>query len=349
MKRKYGLKSLLLLTFLAAVPCAIVGPALWNFRIVRNAASKIEVAGGRVMFNVTLNSTRVLPDSEFAWQVPEPHWSKGILGVDVWAKPGAVSTGRTASDSDLQGLARLKDVTTLMLESEQVSDRILQQVEQLTNLRALLLDDTTFSADALQELKVLPSLEFLVLRGRNADLSFLLAAMHLEGVTDLVVDSNECGEEAIMQLGKMLELQRLVLKKTELTAANCAVIEQLKNLRTLVLSDMQTSELSALDFAKLPALERLGLHNTEIAESTLKAIAGLDALEWLDLTESGATSAGVAHLASCRSLTSLMLTLNEDLPLASAEELKRQLAGCSILCHQAGVPLFFEAGVTSNQ
>jgi hypothetical protein len=155
---QYSLRSLFILTFLAAIACSWLAVTMQNQRKQKAAAEAIEKMGGRVSYELTwlgrllrddslVAVTCVLLDHTRVTDAALVHL-QGLRQLQVLAIDNS-----TVTDAGLVHLRGVSQMQWLMLSSTQVTDAGLVHLQALSQLRTLDLRDTKVTGEGIKKLQ----------------------------------------------------------------------------------------------------------------------------------------------------------------------------------------------------
>lgn len=252
---------------------------------------------------------------------------------------------RTAiTDRGLADVARLRSLKWLALP-EQITDEGLAQLAGLHQLEGLLLAGKGLSDRGLAHLRRIPTLRVLRLNGQSGLEDAALAALaelpRLESVSlggaskltdagvDLLVKSpslryldllgTQVTPRGVARLAELPSLEHLDLNtRPGLDDDALAALSRLRNLKRLRLGVSPTrhyTEKGLAEVAKLERLELLHLSGPGVTDAALRQVAKLPRLRELFILDAPLGNAGLAALASTKSLQVLDLRLNRRVTL----------------------------------
>jgi hypothetical protein len=150
---QYGLRTLLIVVTLCAIPCSWLAVKLQKARREREAAAAI----GELSVAVH-------------WSAPSgPVWLRQLIGDDLFSHVESlhVMLGLDVTDTELENLKGFSQLQTLGLGAAEVTDRGLKNLKGLSRLQNLCLDRTKVTDAGLEDLTGLSQLQRLDLRETN--------------------------------------------------------------------------------------------------------------------------------------------------------------------------------------
>jgi hypothetical protein len=157
---QFGLRTLLIVVTVVAVPSAWLGHKIEQKRRQRDAIEDIRRIGGRVEFGYQLDFDGVPLANDR--QPPGALWLRKLLGDDFFADAKSVDlSGTEVRDDDLQDLDELPDLEFLGLNGTRITDGGLVHVGELRRLRMLGLTSSAISDAGLSHLRGLTRIEML--------------------------------------------------------------------------------------------------------------------------------------------------------------------------------------------
>jgi internalin A len=185
-----------------------------------------------------------------------------------------LSLGFILTDADLAHLKGLRNLTSLGLNGQGITNSGLQYLRSLRALKELRLFNVTVTD--LQPLSLLASLESLGLWRTQVD------------------------DAGLAPIQNLRALKELVLRESQITDAGMSYLRGLKTLTMLELPGARITDKGLESLGGLSKLEGLSLDHTAITDSGLASIAGLPNLQVLSLQNTAITDAGLTQLAGLR-------------------------------------------------
>lgn len=193
-------------------------------------------------------------------------------------------TSCQVNDVNLQHVAHLTGLDSLVLARTEISDQDLMALNRLSRLRYLGMSSTSIGDEGLTHLAKCPSLAFIRLHGTRITDHGLAALSQLQG------------------------LQGLQLGQTNISNAGLQHLSTLKELRHLMFDGRNAiTDEGLVHLSALTALEYLSLSGLPITDKGLQSLASLTALKMLLLSGTKVTDAGLIHLKPLRALEALRL------------------------------------------
>lgn len=183
---QFGLRTVLALVLVAALPCAWFASAVRRAREQRNLGQLIEVGGGTVgYFDVRAGESvqfdRAMVTRSKGTSPWHPRWLVGLIGRDYFFDIGSVrlskmdvlnelrtlphlillTTGPAAVDSDIEKLSRFPALELLHLSHAQISDDGVARLPAFPLLKAVHLNNTDISDAGLEHLSRSKTLKFV--------------------------------------------------------------------------------------------------------------------------------------------------------------------------------------------
>jgi len=261
--------------------------------------------------------------------------------------------GTEVDNSDLEPLAKLPRLRSVLLLGTAITDDGLPSLAQIATLENLDLRDCKVSNAGLAHLAPLSKLKALKLSGKNGScsvdddgmdhvakltslkvlgLDFLwVSELGLEKLTGLrnleefYLTETTIGNEAIDLMIHFPNLRRLRVSKTQIDAAGVVALAKLTSLEDLDLSEcVQISDDAMKPLSKLSKLKKLNLWRINLSDAGIEPLQGMTSLESLNLDNTRLSDQGMAYLAGLTKLTFLHLgsTQISDTGLVHLEKLK---------------------------
>ncbi len=239
------------------------------------------VQNGRAILNLkSLNEVDFYTESGFllgslpvSWQ----SWLYNTLGKD------RLMPFETATQFDCSTKTDLND-TELALLCE------------FKNLKSLYLNSNEITNAGLSHIKMLVKLEKLHLKNSQVTDAGLI---HLNGLTNLFeldLSGTQVSDAGLVHLKELRKLYWFNLDKTQVQDAGLIHLKEFLNLKVLVLRDTQISDSGLIHLKRIPKLEGIDLSGTQISDAGLIHLKGLKKLKFLALHNTQVTAAGVAQL-----------------------------------------------------
>jgi Leucine-rich repeat (LRR) protein len=229
----YGLRTLVVLLFLACVARYWIAVKLLPVKRERAAAEAIELSGGAV--------TWTYPDSTGESRVRD--WLKRILGDDYFARPDNVTV---CSDAAMESLVHLRQVRRLYLGGTQVSDAGLEHLSDVTQLEVLSIAGTQVTDAGLAYLAGLTQLQELWLMDTPVTDAGLERLTGLTQLRELSFVGGEVTDIGLRHVSKLTTLSRLWVTGAQVTRAGLEHLKALTRLEQLYLTDMPVSDTDAV-------------------------------------------------------------------------------------------------------
>ena len=160
---QFGIRSLLVLVVVVALPCSWLAVALKQAREQKDAVAAIVKTRGRVFYDDGWLSSIKL--SGFHVDLPgngsQPTWLCTLVGYDFVNDVAYVRMRPTTTDSDLECFRRLPKTVAVSLCDTNVTDKALEHIKGLAHLKTLDLSLTKVSDVGLEQLKDLTELRQL--------------------------------------------------------------------------------------------------------------------------------------------------------------------------------------------
>ncbi len=231
-------------------------------------------------------------------EVDEENPEKPIISIDL--------RKTEVTDTDLEILNGLTDLTTLRLNQTQITDEGLKHLESLSSLAVVSLGNTGITDAGLIHLRQLPSLSVLGLHGPE--------------ITDA----------GVAHIKTMGTLQALTLQHTAISDAGLAQLATLPKLRALRLWGTNVTDVELGHLAKCEGLEVLSIPSAKITDDALKHFRRLIHLQVLNIGWTPITDAGLEHLRGLTELTELNLQ-GTKVSAEGVQSLKADLPNCTII------------------
>ncbi|MFO0913629.1 MAG: hypothetical protein U0795_11780 [Pirellulales bacterium] len=166
---QFRFRTLLIATFVVAVPCAWIGRDFWRARRERPVIAMIRAQGGQIAYQH--ESTSLF--SGFRYPVQLDDWpgfklERFLFGDDLRATVAFVYLPITdPSDPALQSLPSLSHLRVVHLTGPGVTDESMDEIVRNRGIQTLHLHNTLVTPDGLSRLASLPKLESISLEGES--------------------------------------------------------------------------------------------------------------------------------------------------------------------------------------
>jgi internalin A len=227
-------------------------------------------------------------------------WSDGAI-----ARIELLGIGE-ASDGDMAGLKRLKNLKCLDLTLTRVTDNGLAWISN-ANLEELILTDTKVSDEGCKSIRRSPSLRVIRIDGTDVGDAGIRQLSELRALASLDISGEKITDKGLTYISKCSELQSL-------SCINARVTDDgLKSLKPLSLTSLDLSHCEGItlkgvnDIGKMSGLERLDLWRTGVSDEGLLALKGLLKLSALSIGSSQVTDEGLLALSHLPKLSRLNL------------------------------------------
>ncbi|WP_338794113.1 leucine-rich repeat domain-containing protein [Bernardetia sp. MNP-M8] len=221
------------------------------------------------------------------------------------------------SFKNISVLSELKNLTTLSLDSSQISDIfVLSELKNLTSL--------SINSDQISDISVLLELKNLTNLSINSDqISDISVLSELKKLTSLNLNSDEISDISV--LSELKKLTSLNLNSSQIS--NISVLSELKKLTDLSLHSNQISDISVL--SELKNLIDLSLHSNQISD--ISVLSELNNLT--DLSFSSHQITDISFLSKLNNLTNLSINSSQISDISVLLELKN-LTSLKLNSHQ---------------
>jgi Leucine-rich repeat (LRR) protein len=202
---------------------------------------------------------------------------------------------------------RLKDVSSLTMNDDEVTDAALEHLKALTNLSWLSLDGTQVSDKGLEHLKALTNLSWLSLDGTQVTDKGLEHLKALTNLSWLSLDGTQVSDKGLEHLKALTNLSTLDLAGTQVSDKGLEHLKALTNLSTLDLAGTQVSDEGLEHLKALTNLSTLSLNGTQVSDKGLEHLKALTNLSTLSLGGTQVSDKGLEHLKALTNLSELFL------------------------------------------
>jgi hypothetical protein len=237
---RLSIRTLMLLVLV--VGCGL-GWLIHRANLQRDAVATIKRAGGQVRYDWQFKDGRMVANGAPGG----PKWLEQILGPDYFNTVTDLSLTKQITDSDMEAVANLTKVDTMVLDPTGLSDVGLARLDRMpglrwltisggpvgmdarilpretaSRLRGLTLAGTDLTNSGLNNLLAHPGLELLDLSGTKITDEGLARLDDFAGLKHLYLDDTQIGDEGLSRLERVTTLETLSVKGTKITAAGLA-------------------------------------------------------------------------------------------------------------------------------
>jgi len=197
---RFSLRTLLLLTLLAALPLAWLGREVQRYRDERTAIEKFVALGGSI-------------DS---YGPIGPAWLRNMLGerfADFFNSPRGVSlSGATLSDEEGAWLSQFRHLIGLSMEGCTLSDRAVAAIGVHRELTGLVLRRSTFNNETLHEsLMSLEKLELVEFSNTSFDDAGFECFGHMPNLKNIYLRGSRVRGPGLVHLRGLQQLENVCL------------------------------------------------------------------------------------------------------------------------------------------
>ena len=135
-------------------------------------------------------------------------------------------SGTQITDAGLKDLAKLQNLTSLMLNGTKTSDEGLKEVAKLQQLEQLYLSNTRITDAGLKDVAKMQKLTILHLVNTKITDEGLKEVAKLQELEWLFLDGTQTTDEGLKEMAKLQKLERLDLFSTKITKAGVAELKK---------------------------------------------------------------------------------------------------------------------------
>lgn len=323
---RFGLRTILILTTIAAVLFAWLGRDIVRARSEKPIIDRIISASGQILFE----GDAVPPTGNFStdrWK--KPNFLQRQFGVHYGAYVEAVSLivgSGNPTDETIQGLGRFERLQKVTLVGRGFTDKCVDDLLQVGHLKDLALIDTSISAAGVKRLAKCSELETLMLcddrlrpltDGGPSELSnaHLEALSEFPSLLSLTIAGKSLTDEGFSHVGKCAQLTQLRIVRTGVTDDAFEHLTNLQQLQSLDISNVVVRDKSMRAIGELRQLKKLRLYSTAITDEGLVNLKNLSQLRELTLYRCTINGRGFSAISSLKNLQRLCITsseLNDD-------------------------------------
>jgi len=308
-RRRYSVKSLLLLTLVVALGMAWARVQIIRAERQRHAMQVLIDAGATVESDFKLRGPAAPPAAFDA-----PVWLRRLIGNDIFRAVRRVKMRRHPIDAETFGyVADLPQLEFLELFTSELQPTSLTCLKELPALKHLSVIGKGLSDDDLKHLAGLIQLEFLQLKTNDLTGSGFEHLRNLTALRWLHLSGCPITDANLFHLRPMTRLQLLQLSGTKVSGTGFQYLETLPHLKRLYLfgngiQKMPVSDEGLKHLRHLTQLQLLHLDHTLVRGDGLKHLTELPRLYYLRLRGTPLTDVGLKHIASFPQLKMLDIT-----------------------------------------
>lgn len=225
----------------------------------------------------------------------------------------------------------LPALTTLKLESTQISNAVLKKLERLKQLRRLSLSFSKgLSDEGMPAVARLSHLQSLNLSGVDVTDDGLQVLSQMVGLQELYLWRARISDKAAASISKMKDLKVLHLSNTEITDQGLALIARMRSLRDLKLKETKITDRGLAHLKESPRLSKLSLQKVSLTDKGVATIGELANLEDLDLSETIVSDKGLQALGQMTKLRHLYLKDCTHITAVGVSGLQQSIPSCVI-------------------
>ncbi len=304
---KFGLRTLLGLTFVAALLSATLGKRTLYVARQRDAVDTL-IRFGSVQIQWAPHGGLLGYFATEPASAGQVSLAGGLLGEAFFSDVVAVALHyeRQLSDDDLAHVAKLLHLRRLDLELTDIGDGGMQWLRGLTHLEYLELGSTRVTGAGLGQLQSLTALTSLGLDFTAIDDDAVATIVrNWPALRRLDLTSTGITNAALEQLVACQRLSMLNLTDTAITEEVAESLGQLRELRVLVLSNTAINDAALTVISRLPSLQELHLRGTQVTDKGMQHLAAAHNLKTLQISATDVTDTGLAHLCGLANLRNL--------------------------------------------
>lgn len=237
--------------------------------------------------------------------------------------------GEWVTDEDVATISRLPNLESLSVLSPNITSSSLASIGQLTALRQLdLAGVEQLGDDGTEHLGKLTKLQHLTLLRTSVSDDTLA---HLEGLSELRkinLRATHVGDAGMEHLASLRELRSLDIAGTHVGDTGMEHLASLRELRRLDVAGTRVTDAGLAPLSRLPKLRYLSVHGLDISDEGARVLASMKQLYWLEAGQTLITDAGMKELKNLASLK--QLTVGPDVTQAAVFEFRLALPDCHV-------------------
>jgi hypothetical protein len=228
-------------------------------------------------------------------------------------------------------LKNFKNLRSLRLWGETVSDQVMGYISEAKSLKSLSLDKTAVGADGLAQIQGLTGLTEMSFFGANNITSDAIEKLKpFAQLRTLDLRNTAVGNKGMVHLKGLSKLKQLDLSETGVGDKGLAELKELLSLEDLNLWLSTTTDEGLAHVGQMKSLRRLNLDKCDVGDAGLAHLRGLTDLEFLHLGNTRITDAGLENLHGMKKLQELVITFCPGVTDEGVSALQAKLPGVKI-------------------
>jgi Leucine-rich repeat (LRR) protein len=226
-------------------------------------------------------------------------WQDGML-ANLPSPKGPFSlvlNGSGITNNGLREIAKLEQLSQILLWNNDISDQGLESLSNLENLTEVSLRQTKISSDGLKHLAKLKKLKHLDLDDTNISDPGIEYLVDLNEIASLSLSGTQISDRSLTKLSSFEKLRVLSLAKTQITDSGLKAVGKVSSLKFLDLTETAITDAGLKNIEDLSQLSMLICKDTKISNrGVLKIVAKFRNLEYLDLSGTNINDVALALL-----------------------------------------------------
>lgn len=261
---QFRFRTLLIATFIVAVPCAWIGRDFWRARRERSVIAMIRAQSGTIAYQH--ESTCLFSGFRPAVQLqdwPGFELERYLFGDDLRATVAFVYLPITdPSDPALHNLPRLSNLRVVHLTGQGVTDESMDEIVRNRGIQTLQLENTCISPDGLSRLSSLQKLESILLGGNSITDEHLARLHEITSLKSLSVSSSSISDQGMQSIGPA-SLQSLSVSGQNLADGGLSGLTRLNELEYLGLSNFRITGQGLMSLVNHPTIRHISISNSD--------------------------------------------------------------------------------------
>lgn len=296
LKLRFGLRTLLVLIVLVAIPCALFGRRLrasyLSSQLTRLTSSdRVMTVADKKYFRWGLEAADGADQLTF-WEV-DWEW-RDLIDADLQLLKYLKLEGEHIRDQDVTTIGIQDHLTKLVLADTSVTDETIRRLQGCTKLEILsLYGSQHVRGDGFEAIEKLGSIKVLELSHTGVVDSSLIHLSRMPNLIRLDLGHTQITDKGVCNLKGAANLQSLWLNDTHIKGKGVATLSLLPSLVGLNLSNTPL-ECGVFEQCEIfPSLKHLSIANTELGDVDLLRIAEVSNLESIGLQNTRVSDLGV--------------------------------------------------------
>lgn len=299
---RFGLRSLLVLVLLLAIPCAWLAQRIRHGGQVNDAVTELEPHGGLLRYDYEFDKTgQVIRGGA---SPPGPSWIRRVFGENILANEyQLLFAGSIVATDDLVHLTETATDRQWNAGST-LRDEHLTVLEKLPRLKILNFGGNNLTDGCLPHLRKLKSLHTLKIGSTGITDAGLDHVSRLSSVKVLCLNDTRVTDSGIAKVAAMPGLRILNLAMTDITDKVVNPLATMTSLEGISLHGTAVSDNAITTISEMPNVNSLVLRETAVTDNCVDLLKEMEQLNYLDVRGTRISKEGISmlkqNLPKCR-------------------------------------------------